>query len=163
MTASEIISRLESAKPEDGKTMLGYIAHIREDGMLDALLDDMSGSDGAELTEDQARKIVHILEGHGYRDSNEKSSDLLNQATAAMKSGQPLTPELESVREPAARVIANGKSELRDVMDAYNGYEKLLSDNDWLRYEIQHAMVCLNAGTTLASGTRMIIRNKLGL
>lgn len=162
MTADEIINGLESAKPEDGKTILRYIAHIKEDGMLDALLGNMSGSDGAELTKKQAGRIVRILEGYGYRDSNEKASELLGQAAAAMKSGTPLTPELESVRVPAARVMKTGRPNLKDTMDAYESYENWLSKNDWFRYEIQHAMVCLNAGTTLAGGTRMIIENKIG-
>lgn len=162
MTASEIINGLESAKPQDGKTILKYIAHIKEDGMLDALLGNMSGSDGAELTKEQAGRIVRILEDYGYRDSNEKASELLDQAAAAMKSGTPLTPELESVKVPAARVMKTGKPDLKDTMDAYEGYESWLSKNDWFRYEIQHAMVCLNAGTTLAGGTRMIIENKIG-
>lgn len=78
---------------------------------------------------------------------------------AALRTGQPLTDEMSIVRKQAEEAIAEGGCSIRQEMRAY---ERWLSENDWYRYEIQHAMVCLNINATLASGTKMLIENKIG-
>lgn len=163
MEAQQLIAALKATTPSDAKTILKLIGNIKEDGLLDSLLGDRTGSNGIALTKDQAKQVTDLLANYGYYDSNKKAAELLHDAVKVLRIRQALTPELEIVREQAEAVIANGGTiNIRHTMKAYEAYESWLHDNDWFRYEIQHAIVCLNTSGTLAGGTRMIIENKIG-
>lgn len=165
MTAQEILDGIKSAAPDDGRTILSYIGHVKEDGLLDALLGSMSGSDGTKLTKDQVAEIISTLEGYGYHDPSEKANELLKGAVALLRQNRPLEPEMEPVRQQAAEIAANPSGTApspRTINEAFNSYEKWTQEKNWFRYQIQHCMMCLNMNGTLASGTRAIIEKRIG-
>ena len=162
MTGEELIEKLRNTPKDDTKAILCLLAHIKEDGLLDSLLGNFSGSNGIEITRGQADEIIRVLKDHGFHDSKEKAQELLTQAMKCLQADDPLTPEMQVVKEQAKQAIVAKNLELSHIINAYNAYEEWLAKKDWDRYQIQHVIVCLGLGTTLAGGTRMIVGNKFG-
>ena len=165
MTAEELIEKFKATGQADEKGLLKLISLIAEDGLLDIYLDDLSGSDGIKLNREQAGEIVKILKGFGYESSREKTYTLLNETINVIQSGKELTDEMKSiegcVRDAINRNHAGSIIDAGLYMQAYNAYTKWFSKENWTRYEICHAIVCLEHGTTMPGGTKMIIENRL--